>query len=169
MRQPIVVACLIVGLIASGCQKLPGVEHTARSEPSAVRMKDDATYYLVEWQPHRAPSTNPTTVPTLAHGPRQYDIRRAKVVVHAGDWVGFNRPTGELVAFAGPVKWTLPEGHYSWFTRTRSNPMRPVGEAAGRALGFTLTAVGVAALVTAIVWLELHTPQDRDCGCVNGS
>jgi hypothetical protein len=169
MRKPIVVASLIMGLIASGCQKLPGVEHTASSDPSAVRLKDDATYYLVEWKPVGGPSTNPTTAPTFARVPRQYDIRRAKVVVHSGDWVGFNRPTGELVAFAGPVKWNLPEGHYSWFTRTRSNPMRPVGEAAGKALGFTMTAVAIAAVVAGILWLEAHTPSDRDCGCVSGN
>ena len=169
MRQPIVVACLIVGLIASGCQKLPGVNHAAMSDPSAVQVKDEATYYLVEWKPAHVPSTNPTTAPTFAHVPRQYDIRRAKVVVHAGDWIGFNRPTGELVAFAGPVKWTLPEGHYSWFTQTRSNPMRPVGEAAGKALGFTLTAVAIAAVVAGIVWIAAHTPSEHDCGCVGAN
>jgi hypothetical protein len=157
------VALIIVGLIGSGCARFPMLDHQVGAGPAALRAKWDTVFTPWSWQPMRLPGTNPATAPAYPFPPAGMEYQQAQVEVIKGEWVGFGRKDGQLIAFAGPSKWMLDDGHYRWTSREYDNRIRNVGDAAGRALGFVLTATAIAAVLVGAAWLEAHEPEHKHC------
>jgi hypothetical protein len=143
-RRAVLIALLIAGLLAGGCQTAP-VEPAAVCEypPGSKQMQFTAdqpgVFSLVHW------ATTQGSSPDVA---LNSEVNR--VFVERGSLIGFRQDDHHAVAFAGPTTIPIDQGKYSWValnTEPLAGDQRP--PVAAMVVG-TMVALSVWPFV--IVW-----------------